>query len=320
MQSDVRALWFTAPGQAEWRPVALPAADGVNTRVHALYSGVSRGTESLVFRGLVPPSEHDRMRAPFQDGDFPFPVKYGYAAVGRTADGRLVFALHPHQSVFALPADSLLPLPAGLPPRRAVLAANVETALNALWDAGALPAMRIAVVGAGVVGALVAWLAGRLPGAAVTLVDTLPSRADLARRLGVAFAAPDAAPQACDLVFHASASAAGLATALACAGDEAQVVELSWYGDGQIPAALGGAFHSRRLRLVASQVGRIAPAMRARWDHRRRLAAALALCADPALDALLEPDCAADDAPARLAAVLAPGSGALCLPIKYPTE
>jgi threonine dehydrogenase-like Zn-dependent dehydrogenase len=263
------------------------------------------------------------MRAPFMDGSFPFPVKYGYATVGcidlpSEQRGRLVFALHPHQTVFALPADAAVDLPPDLPPSRAVLAANMETALNAMWDAAPGPADRVAVVGAGVVGALVAYLCGRLPGAHVTLVDVDPGRAALARALGVGFAKPDEAPIECDLVVHASGAASGLATALRLAGEEATIVEMSWYGAKSVPLALGETFHSRRLRLVSSQVGRVAPSHRPRWTPRRRLTAALSLLADACLDALLAPAIPFAELPARLPAVLAPGSGVLCQLIRYP--
>jgi threonine dehydrogenase-like Zn-dependent dehydrogenase len=319
-----QALWYCAPGRAELRaePLASPGPDDVLVRT--TYSAISRGSESLVFQGAVPQAEHARMRAPAQGGEFPFPVKYGYAAVGTVeagpADllGRTVFALQPHQSAFVAPAGSVTPVPPGVPARRAVLAANMETALNALWDGGVLPGSRILVVGAGVVGALTAYLAGRLPGAEVTLVDLRPERAALAAALGLRFALPAQAPGGCDLVFHASASQAGLATALAAAGDEAAIVEMSWYGDRAVSVPLGGAFHGARLRLIGSQVGRVAPAMRARWSHGRRLGKALALLADPRLDALLEPDLAFESLPGALAGLLGPGAGALCQVVAYP--
>ena len=318
------ALWYSGPGKAEIRQekLAPPAADEV--RVRALFSAVSRGTEALVLAGRVPASEFERMRAPFMAGHFPFPVKYGYATVGRVEDGtealrgRTVFTLHPHQTLFNLPADAAVMLPENLPPQRAILAANMETALNAVWDAAPGPADRIAVVGAGVVGALVAYLCGRLPGAEVTLVDVNPARAELARTLGVSFAQPDAAKGDCDLVVHASGNPAGLGTALALAGEEATVLEMSWYGDAPVTAALGGAFHSRRLRLISSQVGKISPSHRPRWTHGRRLAAALALLADARLDALLAPAVAFADLPRRLPDILDAGSGILCQPITYP--
>jgi len=322
-RNEGQALWYVAPGRAEIRPepVAAPAPDQV--RVRALFGAISRGTERLVFAGRVPESEHGRMRAPCMDGTFPFPVKYGYATVGRVEQGppgltgRNVFVLYPHQTVFVAPADAVVLVPDAVPPSRAVLAANMETALNGLWDAHPGPGDRIAVVGAGVVGALSARLAARIPGTEVTLVDIDPARAALADRLGLSFALPDAAPQNCDLVIHASASAAGLATALRLAGLEATVLELSWYGAGEIPVPLGGAFHSQRLKLVSSQVGMVAASHRPRWDYPRRRAAALALLDDPALDALLAPAIAFHDLPARLPAILEPAGGVLCQVISY---
>lgn len=325
-EETAQALWYVAPGRAEIRPEAVPVPSQGQVRVRALYGGLSRGTERLVLAGQVPAGEFDRMRAPHMGGSFPFPVKYGYATVGRVEDGpenlrgRIVFALHPHQSAFTLPAEAVIPLPDGVPPQRAVLAANMETALNAVWDAQPGPADRIAVVGGGVVGALVAWLSGRLPGAQVTLVDIAAERARLAEALGVGFASPDAAPRDCDLVVHASGRAAGLATALALAGDEATVLEMSWYGAGDVPAPLGGAFHSRRLKLVSSQVGQVAPSHRPRWTHRRRLAAALDLLADARLDALLAPAVAFADLPVRLPKILSADSGVLCQLIAYPSK
>jgi len=319
-----RALWYVAPGRAELRTEPLPRPAAGEVRVQARYSAISRGTESLVFHGRVPSSEWRRMRAPEQAGDFPFPVKYGYSTVGTVVEGessllgRTVFALHPHQDAFVLPREAVLPVPAAVPARRALLAPNLETALNALWDGGALPGARIAVVGGGVVGALVAWLAARLPGAEVTLVDLRPERAGLARALGLGFEPPERVPAGCDLVFHASASPAGLETALAAAGDEASVVELSWYGDRPVPVMLGGRFHSARLRLIGSQVGRVAEPMRARWPLRRRLEKALALLEDDRLDALLEPDLAFERLPAALPGLLGPGAGALCQVVAHP--
>jgi threonine dehydrogenase-like Zn-dependent dehydrogenase len=315
------ALWYVGPGRAEIRSETVPAPGPDEVRVRTLFGALSRGTERLVFAGRVPESEHARMRAPHMGGAFPFPVKYGYITVGEVEEGdlvgRRVFALHPHQTLFTLPADAVVPIPAGVPPRRAVLAANMETALNALWDAGPGPGDRIAIVGAGTVGALAARLAARLPGTEVTLVDIAPARRDLAEQLGVGFALPDAAPEDCDLVIHASATAAGLATALRLAGTEATVLELSWYGAGEIPVPLGAAFHSRRLRLVSSQVGLVAASHRPRWSHRRRAAAALALLDDPALDALIAPAISFHDLPARLPDILEPAGGVLCQLIRY---
>jgi NADPH:quinone reductase-like Zn-dependent oxidoreductase len=317
------ALWYRGPGQVELRQEAIVPPGAGEVRVKTLYSAISRGTESLVFGGHIPVGEFKRMRAPFMVGDFPFPVKYGYAAVGRIENagdalrGKTVFALHPHQTAFNIPASAAVALPEDVPPLRAVLAANMETALNGLWDAAPGPADRIAVIGAGVVGSLVAYLCGRIAGTDVTLVDINPSRAELAGTLGVSFAEPGNAKTDCDLVVHASGSPDGLRTALELAGDEATVLEMSWYGDAAVTAMLGGPFHSRRLRLISSQVGRIAPSHRPRWTHGRRLAAAVALLSDPRLDALLASPVAFGDLPGRLPGILEAGSGILCQPITY---
>lgn len=320
---NAEALWYVARGRAELRREAVPAPGPGDVLVRALHGALSRGTERLVLAGGVPPSEYARMRGPNMAGDFPFPVKYGYATVGRIEAGpaklagRTVFSLHPHQSRFVLPADAVTPVPDDVPARRAVLAANMETALNATWDAAPGPSGRIAVVGAGVVGALVAWLCSRTAGVQVTLIDLLPSRAALAQRLGVSFALPAEAPRDCDFVFHASASAAGLATALALAGEEASIIEMSWYGAGDVPVPLGGAFHSRRLRLISSQVGKVAPSRRAEFTQARRLAAAVDLLAEPALDALIAPAVKFRDLPRELPRLLAPETDVLCPVIDY---
>jgi threonine dehydrogenase-like Zn-dependent dehydrogenase len=318
-----RALWYVGAGLAEIREEKLVEPAPGEARVRALFGALSRGTEALVLAGRVPKSEFERMRGPFMGGSFPFPVKYGYSLVGQVEagpvefKGRTVFVLHPHQSRFNIPASALVALPDGVPPARAVLAANMETALNAVWDAAPGPAGRIAIVGGGVVGLLVAYLCGRLAGTEVTLVDINPARAEFAGKFGVRFAAPEAAPADCALVIHASGTAAGLATALSLAGFEAIVLELSWYGDAQVPGPLGGAFHSRRLRLVSSQVGHVAPSHRAGWTHHRRLAEAVALLADVRLDALLAPAVAFNDLPARLPDVLDAKSGVICPLISY---
>lgn len=318
-----QALWYIAPGRAEIREERLPPLADGKVRVRAQHGALSRGTESLILAGRVPESEFERMRAPFMAGAFPFPVKYGYATVGRVEAGptellgRAVFALHPHQTLFDVPADAAVPLPAEIPSSRAVLSANMETALNALWDAEPVPPGRIAVVGGGVLGTLVALLGARIEGTQVTLVDINPAREALAKAFGLNFAQPESAPTDCDLVVHTSATGAGLTTSLNLAKDEATVLELSWYGSEAVAVPLGGAFHSRRLKIVSSQVGRVAPSHRATWSHRRRLEAAVALTADARLDALLAPAVTFTDLPARLPDILAARSGVLCQLIRY---
>ena len=312
-----RAFWTVASGRGEIREeeVSQPRDDEV--RVRALASGISRGTESLVFAGRVPPSQYRVMRAPLMAGEFPFPVKYGYSAVGRTDDGKRVFVLHPHQDVFVAPAAMCIPVPDAVPTPRAVLAANMETALNITWDAAPLAGERILVIGAGVVGLMTASLLARTPAAHVTIVDINPERSALAERLGCAFATPDTAPREQELIVHASSTEQGLRLALSRAASEARIIEASWFGDFSPALPLGEAFHARRLRIIASQVGAVAPAMRGRRTHSERLALALNLLADSAYDALLEPATAFKNLPRAMPRLLA---GGLCHLVSYGNE
>jgi len=313
-----RAFWVVMAGHGEIRTELLSLERDQCQLVQTIVSGVSRGTESLVFNGRVPSSQHQAMRAPLMAGAFPFPVKYGYSAVGRTPDGRRVFVLHPHQDVFIAPAAMCIPVPEEVPSNRAVLGANMETALNVAWDAAALPGERVMVVGAGVVGLLVASLLSRIPAVRVTLIDVDPGRKCLAQRLGCRFATPDSAPNEQDLIVHASATEAGLRLALDHAAFEARIVEASWFGDRAPSTPLGEAFHARRLRLIASQVGAIAPAMRGRRSHAERLSLALELLADDRYDALLDGPTRFEDMPEAMPRILAPGG--LCHVITYGTE
>jgi threonine dehydrogenase-like Zn-dependent dehydrogenase len=311
---QARAFWVAAPGRGELRSEPLPAPAADEALVRTLYTGVSRGTEALVFNGKVPPSEHARMRAPFQAGDFPAPVKYGYCNVGivergpAELAGRRVFCLYPHQTRYVVPARALHVLPDDVPPARAVLAANLETAVNAVWDAAPRIGDRVAIVGAGTVGCLAAWLAARSGGAEVELVDVDERKAAAAQALGVPFRTPAAARREADVVIHASGSAAGLATALELAAFETTVTEVSWYGADSPVVPLGAAFHSRRLTLRSSQVGSVAAAQRARWSFERRIELVMRLLAHAELDALVTGESPFAELPtvlARLAA--APG-------------
>jgi hypothetical protein len=320
-----RAFWTTAPGRGELREERLGTRDTGSCLVRTLATGVSRGTEALVFAGRVPPSQYQAMRAPLMGGDFPFPVKYGYSAVGvieeglteegPTRKGQRVFVLHPHQDRFIAPAAMCIPVPDAVPTSRAVLAANMETALNLLWDAAPLPGERALVVGGGVVGLLTASLLARIPAASVTVVDTNQARAALARAFGCGFASPDAAPAEQELIVHTSASEAGLRLCLARAAFEARIIEASWYGDAAPTLPLGEAFHARRLRLIASQVGQVASPMRGRRSHSERLAMALALLADARFDALLEGPTHFAALPAAMPTILRPGR--LCHVVSY---
>ncbi|WP_017935921.1 zinc-dependent alcohol dehydrogenase [Nocardioides sp. Iso805N] len=326
---SARAFVTVRPGVGEIHQVALPDPGAEEVLVRALHSGISRGTETLVFRGEVPVAQRERMRAPFQRGDLPGPVTYGYLSVGvveagpRALLGHTVFCLHPHQTAYVVPADAVLPVPEDVPARRAVLAGTVETAVNALWEAAPLVGDRIAVVGGGMVGCCVARLLGAIPGVDITVVDPDGDRAATAAALGVAFATPEAALGSLagqlDLVVHASATGEGLALALDLLGEEGTVLEMSWYGDRTVPVALGGAFHSRRLRIIASQVGAVAAARRPRRTTTERLALALSLLRDDAFDVLLSDRSPFEELPEVMAA-LAAGRPALCHTIDYDPE
>lgn len=321
---QTRAYWTTGPGRGELRRERVPAPREGYARVRALRSGVSRGTETLVHRGGVPADVADLMRAPHQQGDFPWPVKYGYLSVGvieagpSERIGERVFCLYPHQERYTVPVTALTPVPPGVPADRAVLAGTVETALNAIWDAGPHYGDRVAVVGLGMVGACVAALLRDFPLARLQAVDVDPARAQLCAQLGVEQVSPEVAADDCDVVLHCSASEAGLNTALSLAGEDADVIEVSWFGDRRPQVPLGADFHARRLRLRASQVGAISLARRHRRSHADRMALALQALQDPRFDALLGPGCEFDDLPAFMSAVVGHRVPGLCQVIRYP--
>ncbi|MGW5466780.1 zinc-dependent alcohol dehydrogenase [Streptomyces chartreusis] len=323
MNRAARAFWLRSPGEGEIREAVLPEPGEDEVLVRSLYSGVSRGTETLVFRGGVPENQHAAMRAPFQEGEFPAPVKYGYLSVGvveagpTALVGRTVFCLYPHQTRYVVPASAVTVVPDDVPAARAVLAGTVETAVNALWDAAPLVGDRIAVVGGGMVGCSVAALLARFPGVRLQLVDADPRRAEVAEALGVGFARPEDALGECDLVVHASATEQGLNRSLELLRAEGTVLELSWYGDRRVALPLGEAFHSRRLVIRSSQVGTVSPARRATRSYADRLALALDLLADPALDALVTGESAFEELPEVMPKLTSGEIPALCHRVRY---
>jgi threonine dehydrogenase-like Zn-dependent dehydrogenase len=323
VEVDARAFWVRAPGKGEIRTVVLPEPGPDDVLVRTLRSGVSRGTETLVFRGGVPPGQYAAMRAPFQEGEFPGPVKYGYLNVGAVEHGppelfgRTVFCLFPHQTAYVVPASAVALVPEDVPPERAVLAGTIETAVNALWDAAPLLGDRITVVGAGMVGCCVARLLARFPATHVTLVDLDADRAEVAAALDVAFALPGDAPGDNDLVMHTSATSAGLQHSLELLAPEGTVIDLSWYGDREVQLSLGGRFHSARLGIRASQVGTMSPTRSGRRTTADRLALSLELLRDPALDALLTGASAFCDLPAVMTGLATGSLPALCHTITY---
>lgn len=320
------AYWTVAPGEGELRRGPLrPPGEG-EALVRSLYSGVSRGTEMLVHRGQVPPEVADRMRAPFQEGHFPFPVKYGYLSVGvvergpRELVGRRVFCLHPHQDRYVVPASALTVVPDGVPSRRAVLAGPVETALNALWDAPPCMGDRIAVVGGGMIGASLGALLRRFPLAALQLVDPDPAKRELARAMGITGVAPEEAAAGCDIVYHASSTESGLAGALGLLGDEGELVELSWFGSRDPAVPLGADFHARRLRITASQVSAIGTARRNRRSHAERMALVMRALQEPVFDALISGESRFRDLPDVIRDLAAGTLPTLCRAIGYPED
>ena len=321
-----RAFWITSPGRGEIRETLLPPLARGCLRLRSLYSGVSRGSESLVFLGKVPPSLYQSLRAPFQEGDYPAPVCYGYSNVAVVEEGpapwpgQLVFSLTPHRDRFDLPIEAARPLPETLPPGRGVLAANMETALNALWDCGAVTGKRVAVLGAGVVGCLFAWLAAREKPAGLVLADIDDGKAEIAARLSVSFERPEALSDDFDLVVHASGNPDGLITALGLAGFEATILELSWFGASLVTLPLGEAFHARRLTLKASQVGSVSASRRATWSHAQRLEEALRLLCAPNLEALINSESTFDDLPSVMPRLAAGPAGLLCHRVVYETK
>lgn len=322
-----RAFWTIGPTQGAIRDEALPPRRPDQALIRARASAISRGTERLVFSGRVPETQWSAMACPLMQGAFPFPVKYGYAAVGDVEAGpaallgRRVFVLHPHQDLFLAPVDMCVPVPDGIPDARATLAANMETALNIVWDARPIPGERALVIGAGVVGLLVAHLLSRFPAIDLTLCDSDPSRAAIAASLGLRFCLPEAATQAHELIVHATANPEGLRLALRSAAFEARILEASWFGDTVCGLPLGEAFHARRLSLISTQVGAVSPAMRGRRTHAERLGLALALLDDPRLDTLVGQPAPFADLPARMAGLLGldgGAAGAPCPVITYP--
>lgn len=302
-----------------------------NVLIETLYSGISRGTESLVYHGKVPISEANRMRCPHQTGDFTYPVSYGYACVGKVIETQsdvsqikkddIVFVLHPHQDIFCVPEEACNLVPATLTPSRAVLSANMETALNAVWDAEISGTSNHMVIGAGVVGLLTAFVLKSLSGHSPILIDINTAKKPIAEKLGLAFHTPDEIAQKnlaeMERLFNTSASEKGLQLAIEQSGFEAKILEMSWYGDKAVNLRLGGEFHSKRLQIISSQVGHIAPAKRETHGYSDRMQEAMKLLSDDKLDALLEPEIMFEALPDHLHDIFNKNSSALCQLVKY---
>ena len=318
------AYWTVGPRQGVLRSEPAREPSATEVLVRTVCSGISLGTERLVHTGRVPAEVAAVMRAPFQAGNWPGPVKYGYLSVGVVEAGapellgRRVFCLYPHQDRYVVPVSAVVPIPDDVPSRRAVLAGAVETAVNALWDAPPRVGDRVVVVGVGMIGASITALLRRFPLDLLQVLDPNPARAQLAAALGVELTTPDQAATENDLVFHCSATEAGLTTSLELLGEEGEVIELSWYGTGQPRLPLGGAFHARRLTIRASQVGAVAAARRARRSTRDRLTLALELLRDPVFDALITGTSPFGALPQTMERIAVGGPAGLCEVIEYP--
>jgi 2-desacetyl-2-hydroxyethyl bacteriochlorophyllide A dehydrogenase len=284
---EARALWFTAPRTAELRPERVPPPGPGEVRVKTIASAISHGTEMLVYRGEVPTDLP--LDLPTLAGDFSFPIKYGYASVGRVLDAGvehlspddLVFVHHPHQEAFVVPADLPVRLPEGLDPTVGLFFANLETALNVVHDTPLRLGETALVFGQGVVGLLVTQLVKRAGADRVLAVDPIQKRRNLALDAGAdeAFEPGEdlhqrvleaTAGRGADVAVEASSSGAALQAAVDAVATEGTVVVASWYGTKPVSLSLGGHFHRGRVRLRSSQVGRMNPELGSRWDRARR--------------------------------------------------
>ncbi|MGB3763440.1 MAG: zinc-binding alcohol dehydrogenase [Ornithinimicrobium sp.] len=323
------SFWSSGAGSGEVRTHVVARPGPGEVLVRALHSGISRGSESLVYTGQVPPSVSTAMRAPFQEGDLPGPVKYGYLSVGEVIElgstgshlrlGQRVFALFPHQDRYVIPVEAATIVPDDVPSRRAVLAGVVETAINVVWDATPRWGERIAVLGCGLVGASVCALLRDFPLARLVVVDPQPRSVALAARLGIESLTPEQVTAEFDTVVHCSGTQDGLALGLSLLAFEGQLVETSWFGQHSPVVPLGAEFHSRRLTIRASQVSTVAPSMRERRTRRDRMAAALAELRDPFYDSLLTGSTTLADLPETMAGIASGHMPGWCQVVDYPT-
>ncbi|MCB0704669.1 MAG: zinc-binding alcohol dehydrogenase [Saprospiraceae bacterium] len=262
-------------------------------RLRASHSLISNGTEKTVSTGKVPDAAYDTMRVPYMSGRFEFPVKYGYSLVGVLEEpthprhGQRVHLLHPHQSLCPVDPSDCFRIPDNVPSDRATLASNMETALNAIWDSKISAGDRVLLVGAGLIGLLLARLIQGIPGVDLRIAEPNPIRAAQVQILGFSLSAN--ADADFDLAFHCSGTAAGLQLAIDKIGSEGKVIELSWFGDNAVNLKLGSSFHFQRKQLISSQVSSIPADHQSRWDFQRRKETVFKLLADTWYDQLLTP-------------------------------
>lgn len=282
------ALWHTSPEKSEIKQAASFEISGEICEIQSLYSLVSTGTERLVATGKIPTGLYNSMQVPYMEGDFSLPVKYGYSLVGEVVKGPLlgktVHLLHPHQDYCKVAAADVFPIPDEVPAVRATLASNLETAVNAVWDSGVSVGDRVAVVGFGIIGSLVARLLAQLPAVSLTILEKDPDRIKMAKSMGFEVSPNENLSTPLDIAFHCSSTAAGLQTCIDTVGLEGKVIELSWYGDKSVELNLGGTFHPQRKVIISSQVSQIPASHQHRWDFRRRKEAVFELLKNPDFD------------------------------------
>ncbi len=309
------ALWSSGQHTAALQSDPLASPEPGQVLVMALHSAISRGTESLVYAGGVPESVGDSMRAPFQQGNFAGPVKYGYLSVGVvTAVGddhdrhllaRRVFCLYPHQDRYVVPREALTLVPDGVPSARAALAGVLEVAINVIWDTAPAFGDRIAVIGCGLVGASVAMVLSQFPLQRFTLVDPAPRSESLAQSLGASWATPGNLIGEFDIVIHCSGTQEGLALGLSALAYEGEIIEASWFGQNSPDVPLGHDFHAKRLSIRCSQVSSVAAGNRARRTRADRMALAMEQLHRPIYDDLITGRSPFDQLPHTLAEVSA---------------
>jgi 2-desacetyl-2-hydroxyethyl bacteriochlorophyllide A dehydrogenase len=284
-----RSLYFTAPHTIDVREEPLPALAAGQVLAQTLCSAISPGTEMLVYRGQVPTEMAVDETIAALGGQFRFPLKYGYSAVGRVLElgpgvdsawqGRTVFAFNPHESHVIADIAQLFPLPDDVDAETALFLPNMETAVNFLLDGAPLIGERVAVLGQGVVGLLTTALLARCPLANLTTFDHYPLRRETSLALGAHVSlSPESSPALqADLTYELSGSPAALDAAIALTGFDGRIVVGSWYGQKRAALDLGGRFHRSRIRLISSQVSTLTPALSGRWDKARRLQVAWAM-------------------------------------------
>lgn len=320
------ALWHLSETHSEIRQIPSVLFLEGYCEIKALYSLISTGTERLVASGKVPEELHASMQVPYMEGSFSLPVKYGYSLVGEVVDGpenlkrKIVHLLHPHQDYCVVLAEDVFVIPREIPSQRAILASNLETALNALWDSGVSAGDKVMVAGFGIIGSLVVRLLTLMPAVQVMVIDTDPNRKKLAETMGFSTAHAEELDADFDLAFHCSGHETGLQTCIDKAGPEGKVIEMSWYGNKPVTLNLGGTFHSQRKSIISSQVSSLPASKQARWNFYRRKQVVFELLKNPAFDQHIAATIAFQELPALFEKIRKGQTDALSYGVSYGKE